>query len=442
VTGPGGAAAPDGALTGPDDAVTGPGHTWWGRAWVDALEQRARLDPNRLPRGRDYARSGAVGELVLAPGEVRARVQGRLSQPYEVRVRVRQYGQGEWDRVLGAISAQLGRAAALLDGELPPEIAADVAAAGLDLLPGAGEVGPRCTCPDEADPCKHAAAVCYLVADALDADPFAVLLLRGRTRGEVLAGLRSRRRGAESGQPTAPDPGGVRAGTGRAGEAPGPGTGSLDNGGPGAVDPGVDARAALAGPPPLGPVPIPPMPPRRPGHPAALPVDPPSWRAGLREDLLELATDASWRAWELTVGFDTEAGLSLDADADLARRADRALGTPAFATLAGRCGIDGRELARRGLAWRHGGLPGLDVLRDGWDPGDVAGAPDLLKAARAALRDLTTASARVTGNHVTAGHLQLRLGRDLLWYPYARSDGEWEPAGPPQADPTQAAGML
>ena len=83
----------------------------------------------------------------------------------------------------------------MLDGDLPPEVAGDVAAAGLDLLPGAGEVGPRCTCPDDADPCKHSAAVCYLVADALDADPFTVLLLRGRTRGEVLAGLRGRRRG-------------------------------------------------------------------------------------------------------------------------------------------------------------------------------------------------------------------------------------------------------
>ncbi|HEV8114969.1 MAG TPA: hypothetical protein VGP53_01940, partial [Acidimicrobiales bacterium] len=28
------------------------GRTWWGRAWVAALEERARLDPNRLPRGR------------------------------------------------------------------------------------------------------------------------------------------------------------------------------------------------------------------------------------------------------------------------------------------------------------------------------------------------------------------------------------------------------
>src|SRR5712691_8435153 len=108
-----------------------PGQTWWGRAWVDALEQRARLDPNRLPRGRDYARSGSVGELVLTPGEVRAQVQGRKAAPYEVRIRVRRFAADEWDQVVAAISAQLGHAAAMLDGELPPEVAADVAAAGL-----------------------------------------------------------------------------------------------------------------------------------------------------------------------------------------------------------------------------------------------------------------------------------------------------------------------
>ena len=75
-------------MTGPEVPGGGPapaaddGHTWWGRAWVEALEQRAQLDPNRLPRGRDYARSGAVGELVLAPGEARAEVSGRKRSPY------------------------------------------------------------------------------------------------------------------------------------------------------------------------------------------------------------------------------------------------------------------------------------------------------------------------------------------------------------------------
>jgi uncharacterized Zn finger protein len=410
----------------------GSGHTWWGRAWVDALEQRAQLDPNRLPRGKDYARTGAVGELALAPGEARAQVQGRKRLPYDIRIRVRRFTDDEWGRVLDLISAQLGRAAAMLDGDLPPDIADDVAAAGLGLLPGAGEIGPRCSCPDDADPCKHAAAVCYLVADALDADPFVVLLLRGRTRGEVLAGLRLRRRGAGLFRATAPGSEAADSKQADGAEADEP-----------ARDRGVDARTVLAAAPPSGPIPVPPLPPKRPGHPAALPVDPPPWRSGLRDDLRALASDAAQRAWQLAVGLDADAGMSLDADADLARRAERALGTPAFSALAERSGIDGHELARRGLAWRHGGPGGLELLHVEWDPDtDAADAADLLKAARVALGDASGTTARLARNRITAGRAQLRLGRDLLWYPYSRSDDDWEPAGPPQSDPARAAESL
>jgi uncharacterized Zn finger protein len=390
---------------------------------VDALEQRARLDPNRLPRGGSYARDGSVGELAFAPGEVRAQVRGRRRLPYDIRIRVRPFDDDEWNRVLDAVSAQLGHAAALLEGDLPPEIADDVAAAGLNLLPGAGEVGPRCTCPDEADPCKHSAAVCYLIADALDADPFTVLLLRGRARDEVLAGLRARRRGD-----------------------PWPGTGQAPVAEP-EGDEGVDARTCLAewhsstrSP---APIPVPPMPPKRPGHPAALPVDPPPGRAGLREDLLNLAADAAERAWRLAVGRDTDTGLGLTADADLARRADLALGKPTFAVLASHCGIGVPELARWALAWRHGGSSGFEVLREDWDPTtEAAGMTEFMKAARVALRDAAGVAARVTRNRVTAGRLQLRLGRDFLWYPYVRTNDDWQPAGEPRPDPVQAADLL
>ena len=65
------------SAAGPRRRRRGFGLTWWGEAWVTALEQRARLDPNRLPRGRSYARAGTVGELAVGPGEVRAAVQGR-----------------------------------------------------------------------------------------------------------------------------------------------------------------------------------------------------------------------------------------------------------------------------------------------------------------------------------------------------------------------------
>ena len=424
------------------------GRTWWGRAWLEALEQRARLDPDRLPRGRDYARSGAVGELTLAPGEARAQVQGRKTSPYEVRIRVRRFADDEWDRVLDAISVRLGHAAALLDGELPAEIASDAAAAGLDLLPGGGEIGPRCSCPDDADPCKHSAAACYLIADALDADPFALFLLRGRSREQVLAGVRARRRGMEprngrlagSAQPTPSGP-----------SAPSDPSARLAPSDPSAwsarsarsADEGVDARSAFGAPAVAGPVPVAPLPPARPGRPATLPVDPPPWRAGLREDLVELAADAACRAWELAVGLSPDAGLSLPPDADLARRAASALGTPAFAALATRSGVAERDLARRALAWKHGGAAGLDLLTLDWDP--AAADPDaaaLLKGARLALRARTGAAETVRGNQVTAGRLQLRLGRDLLWYPYARSAEAWEPSGPPQPDPAAAVADL
>ena len=84
------------------------GATWWGKAWVDALEQRARLDPNRLPRGRTYARTGAVGELEVRAGEIVAAVQGSRAKPYRVNVRVRTYSEKEWDRTLAALASQVG----------------------------------------------------------------------------------------------------------------------------------------------------------------------------------------------------------------------------------------------------------------------------------------------------------------------------------------------
>ncbi len=387
--------------------------SWWASAWISTFEERSRLDPNRMPRGLEYAASGQVGDLTLMPGEARARAQGRIAVPYDIRIRVRPFTDQEWDRVLDVISAHVGRAAALLDGELPPEIAKDVASTGLDLVPGVAEVGPRCTCPDEAEPCKHSAGACFLVADALDTDPFVLLLLRGRTRDEVLAGLRSRRRAAE----------------------PGPAWERTEA----VQDPGVDARGVFAAPLKRSPIPTPPLPPAHAGHPSAIPVDPPVSYPGLREDLVGLATDAARRAWELVTGASPDAALGLDEDADLARRADLAFGTPAFGRIVERSGVNGRLLARTALAWRYGGQTGLETLTSGWVPHEEQpDAADLLKGAVTALRGATGEPAYVVANRVTANRVQVRLGRDLLWYPYLSSGEDWEPAGPPHADPGRA----
>ncbi|MGW7685572.1 SWIM zinc finger family protein [Kribbella sp. NPDC054772] len=383
------------------------GATWWGRAWLEALEQRARLDPGRLSRGRSYARRGSVLELTVKPGEVEAVVQGSRVTPYQVTVRIRAFDRDEWDAVLAIVSAQIGRVAALLDGELPPEVVDDVRAAGLDLLPGAGEVLTHCTCPDFAVPCKHSAAVCYLIADALDDDPFALLLLRGRRKDELLTILRSRR-ATTSAPPSAP-------------RTPAP--------------PGIPAIAAFARHPPtksteqvagVVPVPAPPRPLAGPGVPAAVRVlDPPRSSGVDVRDLVALATDAARRAWELASG-DGDGGLTLTFEQDLARRAADVLGTPTLADLAHRAGISARQLTTWATAWRQAGRGGLAVTVDA--PHDVT--PEALTEALEALPTATTEA-----NRVTTGKLQLRLGHDNLWYRFDQQFNDWTLTRPPAPNP-------
>lgn len=378
------------------------GATWWGRAWVDAIEQRAQLDPNRLPRGRTYARTGAVEGLQVSAGEITADVQGSRRTPYQVRVRVRAWADAEWEQVLEALAAQIGHTAALLDGELPPEVADDVRSTGLDLLPGPGEVQPRCSCPDWADPCKHAAAVCYLVADALDTDPFVLLALRGRGREELLAALRARR---------------------------GPGSTRVLGGGDRAAEPprdlglvGRDVWAAWAQRTAAGPVlaPVPPVPPRRPGAPTVLGVDAPPGSAVDAAALRQLATDTAARALALAFGASSTA-LELDADQDLARWAHESMSS-SLDQLAVRSGVPARQLLRRALAWHQGGVEALRVLDEQWDPGVDAQVEG---------RALLGPGASVRRNRVTLGDRQLRLGHDGRWYPYRKAGTGWDPDGEP-----------
>ncbi|MFI5735316.1 SWIM zinc finger family protein [Kribbella sp. NPDC051587] len=372
------------------------GATWWGRAWLEALEQRARLDPNRLARGRSYARRGSVLELTVTPGEVDAVVQGSRVTPYQVAVRIRAFSSAEWDAVLDVVSSQIGRVAALLDGELPPEVVDDVRAAGLDLLPGAGEVLTNCNCPDFAVPCKHSAAVCYVITDALDADPFELLLLRGRSRDDLLADLRARR--------------GTAATTPVVKAAP----------------PGIPARAAYQAR--IGVLPVVPRPLRTARLPAAVQaLDPPRSSEIDVQDLVALATDAAQRAWELAAG---DGASELTFDQDLARRAAR-VGTAELAELAHRSGVPARQLTSWAAAWREGGADGLSVTLD--TPTDVD--PAALAEAAALMPRAT-----IESNRVTAGKRQLRLGADGLWYRFDQHFGDWTLSRPPSPNPQDLLG--
>jgi uncharacterized Zn finger protein len=82
-------------------------------------------------------------------------------------------------------------AARLLAGEMPREIDEVFRARRASLFPERPkDLKAACTCPDWANPCKHVAAVHYVLGDTFDRDPFLLFELRGRPRTAVLATLR------------------------------------------------------------------------------------------------------------------------------------------------------------------------------------------------------------------------------------------------------------
>jgi uncharacterized Zn finger protein len=177
------------------------GKTWWASRWIDALEQL--VDPARLARGRSYARSGQVVKLDVGREGVSALVQGSRPTPYQVSIHFRRLSDASWEKVADAMAAEALYAAKLLSGEMPEEIEKVFKAAGASLLPvQEGDLHTDCSCPDWANPCKHVAAVHYLLGERFDVDPFLMFEMRGRNKDEVAAALRARRAG--TGTPESP----------------------------------------------------------------------------------------------------------------------------------------------------------------------------------------------------------------------------------------------
>ncbi|MDO8671758.1 MAG: SWIM zinc finger family protein, partial [Dehalococcoidia bacterium] len=168
------------------------GETWWSTRFIKLL-QSFGMGP-RLSRGKSYARSGQVLPLSITPGLVAAKVQGSRPTPYKVEIRLNPLNDTDWARALEAMSEQAIFMAKLLAGEMPPDIEEAFATAKVPLFPmSIKDLVTDCSCPDWANPCKHVAAVFFILAEAFDGDPFLIFALRGRTRTEVIDQLRKMR---------------------------------------------------------------------------------------------------------------------------------------------------------------------------------------------------------------------------------------------------------
>ncbi|MEW2395274.1 SWF or SNF family helicase [Streptomyces sp. NPDC046862] len=393
--------------------------TWWGLAWLKALEDAA-LDSQQIKTGRRLARAGGVGAVSVRPGRITAVVQDRDGTAHRADVLLQELSAEQWDRFLDLAVERAGHVAALLDREMPPHLVEDAADAGVELLPGLGDLEPECDC-DAWDHCGHTAALCYQMARLLDQDPFVLLLMRGRGERAVLDDLHVRSVSPSEEEPTPCE------------EPP---------------EEGVDAAEAYASGsilPALPPLPSAPELPSQPGSPPSLDTETPPAPGVDPAALAFLAARAAAQAHRLLFaalapGHDQDAvEEELTPSEDAVRLAADASEAAITARLAEGTGRDREGLDIAVRAWRYGGTAALSVLEEEWLP-----EAESLARARAALDSAWDEEDRprlsAAGNRwtVIGAPTQLRLGRDGRWWPYREEHGHWVPAGPAAHDPATA----
>jgi uncharacterized Zn finger protein len=144
----------------------------------------------RAERGRALARSAAVRDVTVAPGSITARVRGSHGGEYDVALEAATMPAAVWR---AAVRSARGSAA------LSPGVSGAGQSVHLahlletehrsPLVPPTRDLRRRCTCPDRdwEGACKHAAALAFVVADAIDEDPSILLRWRGCALVDVAA---------------------------------------------------------------------------------------------------------------------------------------------------------------------------------------------------------------------------------------------------------------
>ena len=157
---------------------------WWAQRWISVLEG-FNLGA-RLQRGATYARGGQVLGIDVTPGKVAARVQGSRKDPYKITIAIKPFTRDERSRFTAALEASPLHLAKLLAGEMPQDIESVLEKKKLSLFPARqSELTTECSCPDWSNPCKHIAAVYYLLGEEFDRDPFLLLQVRGIARDDL-----------------------------------------------------------------------------------------------------------------------------------------------------------------------------------------------------------------------------------------------------------------
>jgi uncharacterized Zn finger protein len=159
--------------------------TWWGKAWNKNLESYADYS-NRIGRGRSYVRCGAVLDLQVHAGEIKALVHGSRAKPYLINIKIKKLNRNTWQQVASECAGKLESLEELLAGKFSKALEETFMQRKTGLFPSPKEIEFDCSCPDWARMCKHIAATLYGIGARLDEDPTIFFTLRGVDTGDLI----------------------------------------------------------------------------------------------------------------------------------------------------------------------------------------------------------------------------------------------------------------
>jgi SNF2 family DNA or RNA helicase/uncharacterized Zn finger protein len=152
------------------------GVTPWGRWFIDILDSYQMGE--RLDRGRRYANAGKVLSVEINDGRASAKVEGNSNPFYKVTINFPPLKETE--KVYSMIEKDPPLMTRIALGELPEDFLLKLKKEGINLIPtNWREMKHSCSCPDYGDPCKHMAALYYIIAREIDANPHVLFRLRG-----------------------------------------------------------------------------------------------------------------------------------------------------------------------------------------------------------------------------------------------------------------------
>ena len=164
------------------------GSKWWSKRLISVLKSYGW--DSRLSRGARYARSGQVIKIDIDKGNVDAYVQGSRAKPYHIKIMLPLISEEQWENMFKMLNDHREIVSELLNSNVPVELEDLLEENNVSLfVKTPDDIEMSCTCPDYAIPCKHIAAVFYILAENFDTDPFLLLLLRGKNKQEIMSAV-------------------------------------------------------------------------------------------------------------------------------------------------------------------------------------------------------------------------------------------------------------